>query len=381
MKRLIVIILIFAMTLALTACRGSVDPIVDPTAAPTENTTEAPTEAPTETPTPEPTEEPTPEPTEAPEGDYVFCDPEAPADLPDEAVFTVLLRGAYGDGEAEFGCDNYGETDGPNDFFIEDGKVVILDTMHKLVKVFEDGALIRTIDVSDVTYPFSMERFGDSLYVYNTFMIEYVCEYDWETGEFIRSFRPPEGIETNYYADALYVKGGGLCLMQGPGKFRNVFDPEAPEICEINVERIIDPEDDDPDYNYVGFTFTTEFGGGELLTGKRGSYEYIGLDGDGNAYFIVCWNVPDSGPYAFSFEKTLQKFSPEGKLIGIAEQHYHVVDHSPTREFRITEDGRIFQMTCIDGELIVAEIQLGRVYKLRTEEIRQYKLDRAQSEN
>ena len=70
MKKLFVIIIVFALALALCACKKPVSEVTAPTAEPTEEVTPEPTEEPTpeptEEPTPEPTEEPTPEPTATP---------------------------------------------------------------------------------------------------------------------------------------------------------------------------------------------------------------------------------------------------------------------------------------------------------------------------
>lgn len=380
MKKFASILLCAMMLLSLAACKPSQSAMTDPTeapAVPTEAPTVEPTPEPTEEPTPEPTEAPTPEPTEAPTPEptedprpCITCDPEAPDSLPQEAVFTVLFRGRYGDGEDEFGCDSYGETDGPNDYFFADGKLVILDTMHKLVKVFDGEELVRTIDVSDVRYPFSMELFGGTLYVYNTFMQEYICEYDWETGDYIRTFSPPEGVEASRNDSALYEKDGKLCIKLGPGKFSNVLDPDDPEIREIEIESVWSPENDDPDWPDC-LNCTTEFGGCTIYVGIGGSCDFEGLDDEGNAYFLVGSWV-DGTPY-ITYEFTLRKYSPEGKLIGIAGMSYKFVDHSLTRELRITGDGRIFLMKCMEGELTLTEIELGRVYYMRTDEIREWR--------
>lgn len=70
MKKLFVITIVFALALALCACKKPVSEVTAPTAEPTEEVTPEPTEEPTpeptEEPTPEPTEEPTPEPTATP---------------------------------------------------------------------------------------------------------------------------------------------------------------------------------------------------------------------------------------------------------------------------------------------------------------------------
>ena len=59
-KRIISIIMLFAVALSLSACAENVDPVIDPTSVPSANPTEAQTAVPTSVPTetPVPTEEP-----------------------------------------------------------------------------------------------------------------------------------------------------------------------------------------------------------------------------------------------------------------------------------------------------------------------------------
>ena len=216
MKRIISFALIFIMALSLAACKQPKEASVDPTDAPkpTETVTQ-----PTEEPTPAPTEAPTPEPTEAPLPD----DPDAIGDCIRDAE--ILAYMPFGDGEDCAGfLPSSDDTDtvdhGPSCFYIDGGKIYLLDTVKLRVVVFENGEKSYIpLNYSELFY-IDLENLcviGDTIYVCTWSLVaESIYAFDM-SGNYLRSIELPEEVQEHYGVSCLMNADGRLALRDHKG--------------------------------------------------------------------------------------------------------------------------------------------------------------------
>ncbi|MCR5610364.1 MAG: PT domain-containing protein [Clostridiales bacterium] len=148
MKKVFAVMLFIAILFSLAACRGTVDPVTEPTNAPTS----APTAAPTAEPTTEPYGRPElveyPMPLDLGSLSPLFSIPVVEYDIYDAERDRerVVMRGEYADNGYLLNAE------GPADYDVSDGKLMVLDVFAGLIRVFdiETREWVRNIDVSEV---------------------------------------------------------------------------------------------------------------------------------------------------------------------------------------------------------------------------------------
>ena len=198
MKKLVSIIVLFAMILTLAACRAFVDPVTEPTAEPTEAT---PTAEPTAIPTPEPTIELTPEPTPTPE----------PVDLDFRVCAEEIAKIPMGNGEHEARIEYEGGVWVPEHYCVSSGMVYIYNGYA------EHGAKISVLIYDTENGSIENRLFGNEYFILTDFAVkdrrmlitpDFI--FDLETGEVtsLQRLIPEGGLDEAQRLIAMRVVNG-----------------------------------------------------------------------------------------------------------------------------------------------------------------------------
>lgn len=343
-----------AVLLSLAACGGDQTAFADPTEVPVSEVpalTDAPTEAPAETPTVPPTEAPTEAPTDAP-------------DIPEAAVFTEILNIGIGSAQDQLGIDMLVEGNVPEAFLVFDDGIAILDSVKRRVCVYEDGALARTIDLTQAhgsIYGYSMARVDERLFVLDTWT-DTVFEFDYESGKIAGGYPVPEELVNNYGCD-LFAENGTVYIGNASvgGKLFDLLDPDAEPVSRIEI-----------DATWTTWTWSTPYTDGKHSIRKETSTFIYFIDNDpgGNAYFLVLYDIP--GTEYICFEPVLMRCAPNGEVTGYAGLPVEQVIQTPHRHSCVLADGRFYEMICTETNVLIYEVTFGANYERRTDELREY---------
>lgn len=315
--------------------------------------TQAATHLPTQEITPKPSAVPAEAPTPAP-------------DMPETAALTEVLRAGIGSADNQLGIDMSVEGNVPEAFSIFDDSVAILDSVKQRVCIYENGALARTIDLTqahDIIYGYSMARQGCSLFVHDAYS-DTVFEFDYFSGEIKNSFPVPEELCENDSCNLFEIDGSIYVGARRSGRFmlKNLFEPDASAV--IRAE-----ETADNNYYYWSTPFTS--GNNHLQRNENKFYYFINSDSFGNAYFEVCDLIPDMEDYIFA-DVYLLKCSSDGEIIGYAGFQNELEIKLPHRHTLVLEDGIVYEMMCTETEVVIYEVTFGSTYESRVDELREY---------
>ena len=376
MKRIVALIMLFALLLTLCACGekpedneaiASAEPTeaaataeADPTEA---ELTEAATPEPTEEPTPEPTEEVTPEPTATPEPTPV---PEAVKIAFDDCAEVVArLPWGSGDNEVYYEPSHESEEILPVCFNVTDGKIYLLDRWlnHSTSPILSiDIATGETgrIDVSGTQYSVNTEFAIDGSRLITPREI-----YDLETGE-DTPLQPVDLVQQGALMNMRRIlMRGGECYMYVADEFVNNHQSTSPVVTEYLLMQDHLSSYWKPMRQYCredSHSITLLESGMSLARGTEMGYdEYLGPDAKGCHYVMSEEHRLDENGCDL-FLHTLSRFTPEGYVdvytLVDMPKHYHYPMFGWKHSFRVDEDGTVWFMMMYEEEVVFYKITL-----------------------
>lgn len=352
-KKFYAFLLFSAICLLMSACTPNGDGDVGTSEKPVLNTDVA-----TQLPIQEITSEPTAFPAEA--------STPAPNEMPEAGMLIEVLRVSIGGENNQLGVDMTVEGNVPEAFSVFDDSIAVLDSVKQRVCVFENGALARTIDLTQahaMIYGYSMARLGSSLFVHDAYS-DIVFEFDFFSGEIKNSYSVPEELCENDSCNLFEIDGGIYVGALRSGRFilKNLLETDASAV--IWEKETADNE---------SFIWSTPFSpaNNRLDRDENRFYYFINSDAEGNSYFEVCDLIPDMGDYICP-DVYLVKCSPDGDIVGYAGFQNELEIKLPHRHTLVLEDGRVFEMMCTETELVIYEVTFGSTYESRIDELREF---------
>jgi hypothetical protein len=261
----------------------------------------------------------------------------------------------YGRGEGELGIDEGNESEplGPEDFFIEGDRVFILDSMNNKIKLYDAEGFVRGIDVPG-GYAIAMAKLGDRVYVLDI-TLDKIYEIDFETGEKLGEMPFPEGVSHSDMHLQLISDGERVWLWDSDYVMHDLFSGETKSLISMRS-------------SMRSVYWKTEFMEKEgFFSNVNVFVRFIGIDGEGCSYFTAL-ELLDDVPVILG-ETTLQKFSPEGELIGVARLPREDYVWGGNRSVMLAPDGRLFHIAFEEEGVRVYHVELGTEYESRLDEL------------
>ncbi len=361
MKKLVSIILLFAMVFTIAACQATVDPVTEPTAEPAITTPDC--AEPTAEPTVEPTAEPTVEPTSAPE----------PVDLDFRLCGEEIARIPMGSGELDAHIEREGGVWVPEHYCVSDGKLYICNGSA------ENGAKISILICDLESGSVENRLFGSEYFIHTEFAVkdgklmtpDFI--FDLETGE-VKSLQrliPEGGRDEIQRVIAMRVINGKCCAYVGdsmdPFLSRAIDEYELDEagLMWKLMRRVTEPAGEngfkagDAEFSIGEYRFFSNPTGQDdvLISGR-----YMGTNSEGEHFVNYRYHDEELGR---EFD-AVTRFSADGTPISrVKIDSTALYNQDNCRLFNMDGDGNVYFMAEDDEHLTV--------YRVGTE-IRAYEL-------
>lgn len=358
MKKLVSIILLFAMVFTIAACNRTVDPVTEPTAEPAITTPDC------AEPTAEPTVEPTVEPTAAPE----------PVDLDFRLCGEEIARISMGSGELDAHIEREGGVWVPEHYCVSDGKLYICNGSA------ENGAKISILICDLESGSVENRLFGSEYFIHTEFAVkdgklmtpDFI--FDLETGE-VKSLQrliPEGGRDEIQRVIAMRVINGKCCAYVGdsmdPFLSRAIDEYELDEagLMWKLMRRVTEPAGEngfkagDAEFSIGEYRFFSNPTGQDdvLISGR-----YMGTNSEGEHF--VNYRYQDEEELGREFD-AVTRFSADGTPISrVKIDSTALYNQDNCRLFNMDGDGNVYFMAEDDEHLTV--------YRVGTE-IRAYEL-------
>lgn len=241
--------------------------------------------------------------------------------MPKEALFAAVLSVPYGGGEWEIAADKSSFESAPQDFLIrEDGSAAILDSASGSIKLYGKNGFEGSISIPFIGYPEQMAESESAFYV------------SGESGELLKIEKTESG-ESRY--SQLRCGGSYILCSDGSSVWLSMEDGEA-----VAVEgKAPEPSEFE---NAIG-----SWPGGGFYSER---YEEI------------------DGPVQLG-EYLVIKHGADGKANGYAGLRIEDYELPTKRRCRVSSDGSLYCMACIDGCVDLFKVIPGTHYSPRMDEL------------
>ncbi len=258
--------------------------------------------------------------------------------------FTTIVCTNIGDDEYCIGYSAGDESEllGPEDFIVEGTTAIILDSVNKAVKIFDNGEFSRSMDISDVGWAMSMAKLENRLFILDT-ALERIVEYDFLSGDLITVHPIPSGCSA-YIMIGLYAQNSSVYFMDCNYVMHDILNPDASNIKAINGTAL--------GSNVTFSVANTE----TTIAFNRSFVQFIGSDSMGNLYISVFDLGRNASVNADEFK--LNKYNSEGRLIGSTNLPIKENCFTPERYLYLSNEGQIYLMGCGSNTVHVERINI-----------------------